>query len=198
MTRFASFCLHLLKQLLLIIPHQTYKLRKSHAVVHQLLTDGSGNTQLSFHACRYIKTGTHPHRFFHLKPAVTPATDTDIGPLLSAPHSRTGSWPQHKFECLMGGKKKKTHNNSCMCHKGAYSALSHTFTPPPLTSLHMLFILQPICRSQANSPAFSDISKLDPEAPARGQHTHHRYWIPLLRTCFVLTPSARAVLLLPL
>lgn len=36
MTRFVSVCLHLLNQLFLTVPHQTYKLRKSHAVVQSV------------------------------------------------------------------------------------------------------------------------------------------------------------------
>ena len=48
----------------------------------------------------YIKSATYPHRFFHPEPAAAPVTDTDIGPLLSAPRSRTDSWPCHKCEHL--------------------------------------------------------------------------------------------------
>lgn len=55
--------------------------------------------------CRYIKIRTYPRRFFHPGPAATPVTDTDIGLLLSAPHTRTGSLPSHKCEHLMATRE---------------------------------------------------------------------------------------------
>lgn len=70
---------------------------------------------------RYIKTGTYPRRFFHQEPAVAPVMDTDIGSLLSAPRSRTGSWPCHKCEHLMD--TRETHINKG--EKGILSFLLH-------------------------------------------------------------------------
>lgn len=73
-----------------------------------------------------MKTGTYRHRFFHLKPAAAPATDTDIGPLLSAPRSHTGSWPCHKCEHLTD-----TRGNTSRERKGLHCSHSHF-----LSSLH--------------------------------------------------------------
>lgn len=82
----------------------------------------------------YIKTGTYPRRFFHPEPAAAQATDTDIGPPLSAPHSRTGSWPYHKCERLMGTRETRhilTHAAPTRENKGGTvdAALTHTFSP---------------------------------------------------------------------
>lgn len=80
-----------------------------------------------------------------------------------------------------------------MCHKGAYSALSHTFSPPSHLYTCSLSSSLFVGARPIRLP-FPILASLTPKAPAREQHTHCHYWIPLLRTCFVLTPSTRAVL----
>lgn len=81
----------------------------------------------------YIKTGTYQRRFFHLEPAVAPVMDTDIGPLLSAPRSRTGSWPCHKCEHLTDIRKTQrilAHAGATRRCKGGtvFTALTFTHT----------------------------------------------------------------------
>lgn len=57
---------------------------------------------------------TYPRRFYHPRRAVAPATDTDIGPPLSAPRSRTGSWPCCKCEGLVVTKETR-HISASWC-----------------------------------------------------------------------------------
>lgn len=81
---------------------------------------------------RYIRIGTYPHRFSHPEPAVAPAMDTDIGPLLSAPRSHTGSWPYRKCERLMDVRVTRhtlTHVGTTGENKGrtVHTALTYSF-----------------------------------------------------------------------
>lgn len=108
---------------------------------------------------RYFKTGTYPHRFSHPEPAVAPATDTDIGPLLSAPRSHTGSWPYHKCERLMGKRETRhtlTHTGATGEYKGrrVYAILTYTFFSSHQHTHARFFFLQPIYNSQATRLPF--------------------------------------------
>lgn len=116
---------------------------------------------------RYIKTGTYPHRFSHPEPAVAPATDTDIGPLLSAPRSHTDSWPYHKCERLMG-KRETRHTLTHWCHWGVQreKSLCHshlhfffTHTDTHKNTCALLF-LQPLYNSQATRLPFLILASL--------------------------------------
>lgn len=115
---------------------------------------------------RYIKTGTYPHRFSHPEPAVAPATDTDIGPLLSAPRSHTGSWPYHKCERLMGKRETRhtlTHTGATGEYKGrrVYATLTYTFFySHQHTHTRALLFLQPIYNSQATRLPFLILASL--------------------------------------
>lgn len=99
--------------------------------------------------------------FFHLGPAASPVTDTDIGPLLSAPHSRTGSWPWHNSERLM--EKEANHILTQVCATRGFKeeqfiSLPHIHT---YTHIHLFYPLTNLLE-QCHSSAFSDICQLDP------------------------------------
>ncbi len=82
----------------------------------------------------YLKPGTYPHRFFHRGPAAARVRGTDIGPLLSAPRSHTGSWPYHKCEHLIDTKETQ---HILTRGRKVYSALTLTLFPPHIHTLSL-------------------------------------------------------------